>query len=110
VSTKRTLVRELAGPIDSQGRALHGPLIDRPSKNHLLNERDVMTKLITSLVFAVAAALAAPAMAASHTGGAPMKAGEPAATASAPAKKHKKTKTEKTAKHDEMKKEDAAKK
>ena len=45
-----------------------------------------MTKLLTSLVFAVAAALAAPAMAASHAGGAPMKASEPAGKASAPAK------------------------
>lgn len=71
-----------------------------------------MTKLITSLAFAVAAALAAPAMAASHTGGAPMKANQPSANASAPAthKKEKKAKKEKTAKKDEAKKEEAAKK
>jgi len=68
-----------------------------------------MTRVITSLVFAVAAALAAPAMAASHTGGAPMKANEPAAKASAP-KKDKKAKKEKTAAKSEAKKEDAAKK
>ncbi|HET7526264.1 MAG TPA: hypothetical protein VFK10_10010 [Burkholderiaceae bacterium] len=70
-----------------------------------------MTKLITSLTFAVAAALAAPAMAASHTGGAPMKANEPSANASAPAKhkKEKKAKKEKAATTD-AKKEEAAKK
>ena len=46
-----------------------------------------MTKLITSVVFAAAATLAAPAMAASHAGGAPMKAASaPAGKASAPMK------------------------
>ena len=109
MSTERTLARLVPGSIDFLGRVLRGPLIDRPPKNHHLNERDVMTKLITSLVFAVAAALAAPAMAASHAGGAPMKANEPAAKASAPAKKDKTAKKE-TAKKEEPKKEEAAKK
>jgi hypothetical protein len=46
-----------------------------------------MTKLIGSVVFAAVAALAAPAMAASHAGGAPMKAASaPANKASAPKK------------------------
>jgi hypothetical protein len=49
-----------------------------------------MQKLIGSFVFAAAAALVAPAMAASHAGGAPMKAASaPAAKASAPMKADK---------------------
>ena len=45
----------------------------------------LMTKLIGCVVFAAAAALAVPAMAASHAGGAPMKAASaPAGKASAP--------------------------
>jgi hypothetical protein len=64
-----------------------------------------MTKLITSLVFAVAAVLAVPAMAASHAGGAPMKASEPAGKASAPAKKtHRAKHTKMEAKKEEAKK------
>ena len=50
-----------------------------------------MTKLIPAVLFAVSAALVAPAMAASHAGGAPMKAD----AASAPAKKAKKAKAAK---------------
>jgi hypothetical protein len=50
-----------------------------------------MTKLIPAVLFAVSAALVAPAMAASHAGGAPMKAD----AASAPAKKAKKAKAHK---------------
>ena len=75
------------------------------------------TRLITPLAFAIAAALAAPAMAASHAGGAPMKANQPSPNASAPAthKKEKKAKKEKAAhkeptKVDDTKKSDAAKK
>jgi hypothetical protein len=111
VSTKSALERELPGSIDFQGGAWCCPLIDRPpKKSHTLNERDVMTKLITSLAFAVAAALAAPAMAASHAGGAPMKASESAGKASAP-KKTKKAKPAKAeAKTTDAKTTDTAKK
>ena len=106
LSTKRGLVRKLSGSIDCLGRVLRGPSTEWPAKKPILNERDVMTKLLTSLVFAIAAALAAPAMAASHAGGAPMKAAEPGAKASAPAKKAKKAKA---MKKEEMKKEDTKK-
>ena len=65
-----------------------------------------MTKLIPAVLFAVSAALVAPAMAASHAGGAPMKASEPAAKASGA----KKDATKKdAAKKDEMKKEETKK-
>jgi hypothetical protein len=63
-----------------------------------------MTKLLTSLVFAIAAALAAPAMAASHAGGAPMKASEPMANASSP-KKAKSAKKATTPAKKDMKEE-----
>jgi len=69
-----------------------------------------MTKLITPFVLALAAVLAAPAMAASHTGGAPMKADEPAAGGSAPAKHHKKSSHKDKAHKETAKKDDAAKK
>ena len=82
-----------------------------------------MTRLVPALVCAIAAALTAPAMAASHAGGAPMKANQPSPHASAPAT-HKKEKKEKNAKKgkketaahkeptkvDDAKKNDAAKK
>ena len=103
LSTNGALARKLPRSIDS-GAAFSGPLIDRPGKTLLLNESDVMKKLIGSILFAVAAALAAPAMAASHAGGAPMKASEPAGNASGPAKKAAKKKAmKKEAKKEEKK-------
>jgi hypothetical protein len=65
-----------------------------------------MNKLIASVLFGFAAAVAAPAMAASHAGGAPMKATEPAGKASAPAKKAKKEAAKKEPATKEMKKEE----
>ena len=91
-----------ARALDRQGTRPQSPSI----------ERNIMTRLITPLLFAIAAALAAPAMAASHAGGAPMKANQPSPNASAPAthKKDKKAKKEKTAKKsDAAKKQEAAK-
>jgi hypothetical protein len=64
-----------------------------------------MTKLISAVLFAVCAALAAPAMAASHAGGAPMKSD----AASAPAKKAKKAKAGMKKKDYMTKKEDTKK-
>ena len=46
-----------------------------------------MTKLLSSLILAAVAMIGFNAQAASHAGAAPMKASEPAANASAPAKK-----------------------
>ena len=46
-----------------------------------------MTKLLSSLILAAVAMIGFNAQAASHTAAAPMKASEPAASASAPAKK-----------------------
>jgi len=46
-----------------------------------------MSKLLSTLIFAAVATFGLNAQAASHAGGAPMKASEPAAKASAPAKK-----------------------
>ena len=63
-----------------------------------------MTKLIPTLVAALVAAVAVNAQAASHMGGAPMKASEAEGKASAPMKKH--AKHEKKAMKKEEKKED----
>jgi ribosomal protein L12E/L44/L45/RPP1/RPP2 len=49
-----------------------------------------MTKLVSALTLAAFAAFAFNAQAASHAGGAPMKASEPAAKASGAAKKEEK--------------------
>lgn len=49
-----------------------------------------MTKLVTTLTLALFGAVAFNAQAASHMGGAPMKASEPAAKASAAMKKEEK--------------------
>jgi len=46
-----------------------------------------MSKLLSTLILAAAATVGVNAQAASHAGGAPMKATEPAAKASEPAKK-----------------------
>jgi hypothetical protein len=46
-----------------------------------------MSKLLSTLIFAAVATIGLNAQAASHAGGAPMKASEPAGKASAPAKK-----------------------
>ena len=64
-----------------------------------------MTKLIPAVLFAVSAALVAPAMAAPHAGGAPMKAD----AASAPAKKAKKAKAHAKKEAAMTKKEDTKK-
>lgn len=64
-----------------------------------------MTKTLTSLIVAMFAAVAFNAQAASHAGGAPMKASAPAAKASAAKKKSAKESAQKT-----MKKADEAKK
>ena len=65
-----------------------------------------MTKTVTTLTLALFAAVAFNANAASHAGGAPMKASEPAAKASG-AKKD--TAKKDAAKKDEMKKEETKK-
>jgi hypothetical protein len=102
VSTIGALARKLPRSID-QGP--HPAALCATGLENLLNERDVMNKLIGSVLFAVAAALAAPAMAASHAGGAPMKgASAPADKASGPAKKaEKKEPAKKEMKKDEKK-------
>jgi hypothetical protein len=79
----------------------------RPEAPSRINffERFDMTKILSALLLT---AFAFSAQAASHAGGAPMKADAPAAAASTPKKAHKakKVKTEKAA---EMKKEEAKK-
>lgn len=64
-----------------------------------------MTKTLTSLIVAMFAAVAFNAQAASHAGGAPMKASAPAAKASAAKKKTAKASAQKA-----MKKAEEAKK
>lgn len=63
-----------------------------------------MTKLISAVLFAISAALVAPAMAASHAGGAPMKADAASAPAKKAAKKKHGAKKEAAAKKEEAKK------
>lgn len=53
-------------------------------------KRKPMSKLVSTLTLALLAAFAFNAQAASHAGGAPMKASEPAAKASEAAKKEEK--------------------
>ena len=65
-----------------------------------------MTKLVSSLILAMFAAVAFNAQAASHAGGAPMKASEAAGKASGAMKKDE---MKKDAKKDEMKKEEPKK-
>ncbi len=62
-----------------------------------------MSKLLSTLIFAAVATIGLNAQAASHAGGAPMKASEPAGKASAPAKKEAE---KKDAKKDDKKKEE----
>ena len=64
-----------------------------------------MSKLVSTLTLALFAAVAFNAQAASHAGGAPMKASEPAAKASGAKKEAKKDEMKK----DEMKKEEKKK-
>ncbi len=91
VSTDGALARKLPRSIEAGPRERPFDRQAWKSNRHLNDESDVMNKLIGSVVFAVAAALAAPAFAASHAGGAPMKAASaPAGKASAPAKKAEK--------------------
>jgi hypothetical protein len=65
-----------------------------------------MTKLLSSLILV---AFAFSAQAASHAGGAPMKADAPASAASAAKKDHKKAAPKKDEMKGEMKKEEAKK-
>ncbi len=62
-----------------------------------------MSKLVSALVVAAFAAFAFNAQAASHAGGAPMKASEPAAKASGAAKKEEKKEMKKEMKKEEKK-------
>ena len=63
-----------------------------------------MSKTLASLITALFAVVAFNAQAASHAGGAPMKASEPAAKASAAAKKEEKKEEKKAEKKEEAKK------
>jgi hypothetical protein len=76
----------------------HAAVSNLPKETH-------MSKLLSTLIFAAVATFGLNAQAASHAGGAPMKASEPAAKASAPAKKEAKKEGDKKEAKKETKKE-----
>jgi len=66
----------------------HAAVSNLPKETH-------MSKLLSTLIFAAVATIGLNAQAASHAGGAPMKASEPAGKASEPAKKDAKKEADK---------------